>query len=104
MSKIKLGRERNKICKCGHRFGSHNIVERCSVCRCRKLKPTNNSRTWKEEFIILAVEALESCWDNYGSEAADNGQFERHYDPGLVDNALKVYKANKKGDRHSELV
>jgi len=48
-------------------------------------------KTKKEllNIIKLCQEALESCGDNYGSEACDNGEYERYWDEKLVDKALK---------------
>ena len=88
--------KRNRLCRCEHRIGSHNLVGYCSLCKCRKIKPTEKFQTWKDEFILLAVEALNSCGDNYGSEAADNGKYEKYYDSELIDNALQIYKNNKR--------
>lgn len=55
--------------------------------------------TTKQELITiirLCKEALESCGDNYGSESADNGNFEMFYNTKKVEKALKeISKANK---------
>lgn len=42
------------------------------------------------ELLIICKEALESCGDNEGSEEADDGNYEQHYDYKLVDKALKL--------------
>ena len=39
--------------------------------------------------IKLCKEALESCYDNLGSESCDNGEYEKYYNDRLVDKALK---------------
>jgi hypothetical protein len=41
------------------------------------------------EVINICEEALRSCGDNYGSESADNGDYEKYYDDKLVAKALK---------------
>ena len=48
-------------------------------------------KTKKEELIrIIEIckEALESCGDNYGSEACDNGEYEKRFDSKKVEKAL----------------
>jgi len=58
-----------------------------------------------EEKIIkllkLCREALDSCGDNYGSESADNGEYEQYFDDTLIDTAKEeiskyLKKENKK--------
>ena len=41
------------------------------------------------KIINLCKEALESCGDNYGSEASDNGDYTAHFDENLVTEALR---------------
>ena len=47
------------------------------------------------EVINLCEEALRSCGDNEGSESADNGDYEKHFDDKLVEKALKKIKELK---------
>lgn len=60
-----------------------------------------------EDVISLCEKALESCYDNYGSESYDNGEgCEQFYDEELVEKALKVIKEWRRlanGDKCSRL-
>ena len=45
--------------------------------------------------IELCREALESCGDNFGTEACDNGFYEKHFDDKLVEKALNKIREMK---------
>ncbi len=47
------------------------------------------------KIIEVCRDALESCGDNYGSESADNGDYEEYFDDDLVEKALKKIKEIK---------
>ena len=56
--------------------------------------------TKKELIKVLKIcnEALSSCNDNYGSEASDNGDYEKYFDDDLIDKAKReIFKLNQKG-------
>ena len=49
--------------------------------------------------IMICRDALESCCDNYGSEASDNGEYEESYDGELIDKArtrIRLHQFTKK--------
>ncbi|MBD3248473.1 hypothetical protein GF336_00320 [Candidatus Woesearchaeota archaeon] len=47
--------------------------------------------------LKICKKALDSCSDNYGSESADNGDYEKYFDDDLIEKAKReIAKLNQK--------